>query len=563
MKKVLSILLALIMTFSAMAIIASAAENELKVIVASDLHLSERSFVPFTGNTADDAYAHVPSSGQLTPESNAIITAFLENAAKSDCDVVFISGDITNAGIEEEHLIMAEKFAAFEAETGKDIYIIAGNHDLQRTDIDTFKSYYDAFGYENALAVDTLSTSYTADINSEYRLLAIDSIDALTGVANITPERYEWIVQQCEQAVADGKKIIAMMHHNLLEHFIFGKKIHTHGGVNNYEEMAEMLASYGVQHIFTGHTHDQDIAVYTSASGKAIYDVVTNSINGYPCQYRQVTFGDDVVFEEKTVTKIDISLLPDGLSAEAVALADSNFREYTKNCMWHGLRETFSGYLKPATLKDLLKLNEEENTEFVKVFDKVSTKLCEALNYPLYTKDEQVAGKSIESLAKANGNKIKASGYKDIIDLAIFLYQAHCLGDENYPIYSDEVSVLSTAVTTVLNYALADLTADEYTTALTFICTMFDVEIPSWIITFASSGLSNSQGVNLLVSSVLSPLMVEFTVDDAPADNNVTLPGYGKTAISSNENFFSKIMSFFQKIVDFLKSIAAYFQNLV
>lgn len=563
MKKLTAILLSVIMMFSIIAVAASAAATDLKVTVASDLHLSESSYYPFTGNTANDAYAHVPSSGQLTPESNAVISAFLEDAAASDSDFLFVSGDITNAGIKEEHLIMAEKFAAFEAETGKEVYVIAGNHDLQRTDIDSFKTYYHEFGYENALAVDTLSTSYTADINSEYRLLAIDSNDALTGLANVTPERYDWIVEQCEQAAADGKKVIAMMHHNLLEHFIFGKMIHTTSGVNNYEAMAEMLASYNVQYIFTGHTHNQDIAVYTAANGKSIYDVVTNSLNGYPCQYRQVTFGEDVVFEEKTVTEIDTSLLPAGLSSEAVALAGTNFREYTKTCIWHGLRTTFTSYLKPATLKKLLKLNEEENAEFVAVFDKVSTKLCDALSYPLYEKDASVAGKSIESLAKSNGDTIIASDYTDTIDLAISLYQAHCLGDENYPIYSDEVNILTTSLTAVLNYALADLTAEEYKTALTFICTMLEVDVPSWVITFAGSGLSYVQGVDLLMTGVLMPLITEFTVDDAPADNNVTLPGYGKTAVKEDTSFFAQIKNFFAKILDFFRSIMTYFKNLI
>ena len=563
MKKILSVLLAIIMTFSSAAIVTSAADNDFNVIVASDLHFSEHSLIPFTGNTSTDKYAHVPSSGQLMRESNAIITSFLEDIAKSDAEVILLSGDISNAGIEAEHLQMAEKLAEFEATTGKQIFVIAGNHDLQKTDIDTFKTIYSPFGYNNAIAVDNLSTSYVAELNDEYRLLAIDSNNAISGVQGITEERFAWIEAQCRQAAADGKKVIAMMHHNLLEHFILSKKIHTHGVVNNNEALAEVLASNGVQYIFTGHTHDQDITAYTTADGKVIYDVVTNTLNGYPCQYRHIAFGEDVVFEERTVTAIDTLLLPAGLSDEAVELAKTNFREYTKNCIWYGLRTTFNSYLTPSTLKNLLKLNESENAEFVSVFDKVSKKLCEAVKYPLYKADETETGKSIESLANANGDTLKNSNYTDLIDLVITIYQAHCIGDENYPIYSDELSILSTALSTVLNYTLADLSAEEYTTALTFICEMLNVEIPSWIVTFAGSGLSNVQGINLLVSSVLTPLMCEFTVDDAPADNNVTLPGYGKTTTTSDGGLFSGIMSFFQKIIDFFKSIIAYFKNLI
>lgn len=561
MKKFLSVLLSVIIIFSTVAVNVSAAEGDLKIIVASDLHLSQMSYVPFTGNTAVDAYAHVPSSGQLTAESNAIITAFFENAAKSDCDYVFLSGDLTNAGTEAEHVLMVEKLAEFEAETGKKVYMINGNHDLQKTDIDTYRTLYYQFGYDDALAYDTLSLSYTADINDEYRLLAIDSVDALRGVADITPERFAWIQEQCEKAVADGKKIIAMMHHNLLEHFILSKKIHTHGVVNNDIALAELLASSGAQYIFTGHTHDQDITSYTASTGDIIYDVVTNSINGYPCQYRHVTFGTDVVFEEKTVAAVDISLFPEGLSQEAVSLAEKDFREYTKKCMWVGLRETFNSYLQPATLKSLLKLNEEENKEFVAVFDKVSTKLCTAVKYPLYEKDVEVSGQSIESLVKTNGDVLAQSSYVDLIDLVITVYQAHCLGDENYPIYSTEVDVLGTALTAVLNYALADLTPDEYMVALTFICSILEVEIPSWLLDFASSGLSYVQGVDMLMSGVVMPVMTEFTVDKTPADNNVALPGYGKTTVES-ESFMDKIKSFFEEIANFFKSIIYYLRRV-
>ena len=561
MKKFISVVLSVLLIFGSVVIGASAADDGLKVIVASDLHLSQRAYLPFGGNTAADAYAHVPSSGQLTVESNAIITAFFEKAAATDSDFVFLSGDLTNAGTEAEHILMVEKLAAFEAQTGKKIYMINGNHDLQATDIDTYRAMYYQFGYDDALAYDTLSLSYAADINDEYRLIAIDSVNALTGAQGLTDERFAWIQEQCEKAVADGRKIIAMMHHNLLEHFILSKKIHTHGVVNNDVALAELLASSGAKYIFTGHTHDQDITSYTASTGDVIYDVVTNSINGYPCQYREVTFGNDVVFEEKTIEKVDTSLFPEGLSQEAVSLAAENFREYTKKCMWKGLRETFESYLKPATLKSLLKLNEEENKDFVAIFDKISTKLCTAVKYPLYEKDAQTAGESIEALVKANGDTLKASGYKDLIDLVITIYQAHCVGDENYPLYSTELDVLVTALTAVLNYTLADLTAEEYTVALEFICAMLEVDVPSWVMTFASSGMSKMQGVDMLMTGVVMPLMTRFTVDSAPADNNVTLPGYGKTAVES-ESFMDKVRKFFNEVAEFFRSVFFYFQKI-
>ncbi len=562
MKKFLCILFSMLVVLSSTAIIGFAADEELSVIVASDLHFSANSFTAYTGNTVTNAYAHVPSSGQLLYESNAIITAFLEDAAETDAEVLLLSGDLVNAGTEAEHLMFAAKLAAFEAETGKQVYVIPGNHDLFKTSSEAFATIYADFGYGDALAIDTNSITYTVDLNDEYRLLGIDSTSAGESVECMTAERVAWIEEQCEQAAADGKKVIAMMHHNLLEHYIFNDSIHEGAIVDSSLGLAEALASNGVQYIFTGHTHNQDINSYTAANGKVIYDAVTNSLNGYPVVYRYVTFGEDVVFEARNVTEIDTSLLPEGLSEEAVALAGSNFMQYAKNCIWYGLRMNFNSYLTPSYLKTILKLDEEENADIVAIFDKVSGKLCEALKMPLYATDETESGKSIEALVLANGNKLTASSYTDLIDLTITLYQAHCVGDENYPIYSTELDVFATALSAVLNYALADLTQEEYTAALTYICTALEVDVPSWIISFAGSGLTYSQGTDLLITGIVMPVFTGFTVDGSPADNNVTLPGYGKTTVSSEDGFLSKIKSFFQKIAEFFKNMMAYFKKL-
>ncbi len=560
MRKFLSVLLSVIMLMGSVAVGASAADGDLNVIVASDLHFSSNSFTVYTGNTSDDAYSHVPSSGQLLYESNAIITAFLDNAAGSNADVLLLSGDLVNAGTEAEHILLAAKLAEFEAETGKQVYVIPGNHDFFKTTKESFAAIYSDFGYGDAIATDTNSITYVADLNDEYRLIGIDSTDKGESVECMTAERVAWIEAQCKQAVADGKKVIAMMHHNLLEHYIFNDAIHAGAIVDSSLGLAEVLASNGVQYIFTGHTHNHDIASYTASDGSVIYDAVTNSLNGYPVAYRCVTFGSDVVFSTKYVEKIDTSLLPAGLSDEAVALAGSDFKNYAKTCIWKGLREGIGSYLTPSYLKKLINFDEED-ADVEAIFDKVSTKLCEALKYPLYRAEETENGKSVEALVIANGDTLKASDYKDMLDLIITLYQAHCVGDENYPVYSTELDIVSTALSAILNYALADLTAEEYAVALTYICTMLEVDVPSWLISFAGSGMSYSQGIDMLMSSIVMPLLAEFTVDDAPADNNVTLPGYGKTTVEA-ESFLDKIKSFFDMIADFFKSIMYYIRKM-
>ena len=50
-------------------------------------------------------------------------------------------------------------------------------------------------------------------------------------------------------------------------------------------------------------------------------------------------------------------------------------------------------------------------------------------------------------------------------------------------------------------------------------------------------------------------MLTKFSVDEAPADNNVTLPGYGES--KEGFDFLQEIINFFKGILDFFRSIFA------
>ena len=549
MKKLISVLLCVLMLMSAVTIGVSAADD-MKIIVANDLHLSMKSYVPYTGNTQTNPWAHVASSGQLIRESDAIITAFLDNAAKSDADYILLPGDLVDTGAEEEHALMAAKLADFEKSTGKQVYVVPGNHDFFKTEIADFKILYNDFRYSEAVAKADSHASYTVDLGAKFRLIALDSTLPAESKPEVDDEKIEWLKAQLDAAKADGKFVIAMMHHNLLEHFIFSEKIHSSAIVKN-ESLKDIFADGGVKYIFTGHTHDQDIASYTSANGNTIYDVVTNSLNAYPCQYREVTFGNkNVVFAEKRVDKVDTSLIPAGFSQEAMDLAESDFTAYTKKTMWIGLRKTFTGYLNATQLIKLMELDPEADADMCRIVTSLGDKIEEITQMPFYTAED--GGKTMKEVAAQYGKTLPESNYTDIIDLAITLYQAHCTGDERYDANSVEVNLLLTAAETVLCYCLEDLSAEDYKTALTFALEITGATIPDGVIDFAGGSLERIEGIDLVASLVLRPLVVQFTTDSTPADNNVTLPGYETSAFM---RFVQKVMDFFNKIFEFFKMI--------
>lgn len=557
MKKALSVILALIMVFSLFSV-AAAAEDELKVVIANDMHYNIKASTAVTKrNSIDEDFSHIGSSGRLVNESAAIISAFLEKVGNSDCDYVFIPGDFTETGSEEELSAFALILSDFEAKYGKQVYVVPGNHDLYDLTLDEFRAMFAQFGYSEALVKDTASASYTVDLDGEYRLIAIDSCEAGESPYGFDDARMNWVKAQAEKAKADGKKLIAMMHHNLIAHFILGTKIHP-GAIISSGNSAypEEFAKAGIKYVFSGHTHDHDIASYTAADGSVIYDVVTASLTGPSCPYRVVTFGDEVKLETKNIDAIDLSLLPEGISENALALAESDFIAYSMKATDLSFRILFNSYTSAAGLKRILKTDDEEMQAIIA---KVADKLSEAIRMPLNKENEVEEGKSIEALVEKYNTVIPDSSYTDMLDLAITVYQAHNLGDEYYPAYTDEVVIVTRSLAAAISYALEDVSGEEYAKVLSFLTSLTGFTVPVDYLIYAGDGMKRFEGIEILVTTALLPAIVEFTVDDAPADNNVTLPGYAQLVEEEEElTFWEKLEAFFIRIFDAIRTVFAF-----
>ena len=563
MKKLLSLILCLSLLLSYGVMAVSAQEEKLIATVASDLHLDQDSFATTLPkrNNVSEAYSHVASSGHLYSESNAILTAFFQQVAESDSNVLLVPGDLGDTGLETEHKALAEMFRKLEKETGKQVYVVPGNHDVTKNPASKFAEIFAEFGYDEAIAKDTNSASYVADLPDGYRLIAIDSTGYKKGGACIDKTRFEWIRQQAEQAQKDGKKTIAMLHHNILPHLVMVELVHSSALVDKSLNMKDMFAQYGVKYIFTGHSHENDIASYTSANGEVIYDVETSSMCLYPCAYREVDFGDSVVFKEKRVEAIDTSLVPAGMSEEAFNLMATDFTEYTRICAQMGVEVRINEVLtQPAFFKNLLKINAEDNPEMTALIDKIIPRLNAAVNMPLYAKDETAEGESIESILKAYDVTIPDSKYDSLLNLAVSLYQDHVAGSENKPPYTNEVVLTSKGIGAALAYTLKDVTAEEYAMVLGYVCELLGVDVPADLINFAGDHIKRFEGIELVVSTAVLPLILKFTVDESPADLNVTLPGYAELieAPEAEKTFFEKVKDFFNKIITVILSVFAF-----
>lgn len=561
MKKIVSVVLSTLLLLSCLPVAVTAAEDPLVVSVANDLHYdSEAATVPvIKHNNINEDFFHAGHGGQMPEESVALIHAYLALAAKDESDVLLLPGDLVNDGTVEQHTELATIFNAFEEACGKQIYVIPGNHDLYETTIDEFSTIYAAFGYGDAIARDTATASYVVDLNDEYRLIAIDSTDPGQSPHGMTNERAEWIRQQCVKAGKDGKKLIAMMHHNAVEHFIFAKKLHSTAIVEGDVALAEILATNGVKYLFTGHTHDQDIAQYTAADGSVLYDVVTGSMFCYPCPYRIVTFGSDVKFEARKVTSVDTALLPRGITDVALNLAATDMTAYSKVCTWIGMRSTITSYTKTSSVLKLMDLDKENDAQMYDLMTRVLDKANEVILWPVYAKDAADSEMSIEAYLGQYDIAIPTSDYADLVDVAVEIYQAEVVGDENFRGHSPEVLLVTRGFAAVLHYALADVTPTEYAAVLSFITDLLGYEINEDFLLYTADAVSRMKGLELILMTAVMPLVCEFTIDDAPADNNTTLPGYGSDSVQEEKNIFEQIYDFFMKIYNALMTFFAHF----
>jgi 3',5'-cyclic AMP phosphodiesterase CpdA len=287
---------------------------------------------------------------KLLAQSEPILETALASIAQEDIKFLIISGDLTKDGELVDHVLMAQHLAKLEQQ-GIQVFVVPGNHDIYNpyavTYVDdsarpvpsvspkTFRAIYHRFGYGQALSCDASSLSYVAEPVPGLWLLAIDSCkyqeNELQGTpvigGRISPETMAWILAQLQQAKAQGKQVIAFMHHGVNLHF-FGEDIMFPDYlVDDWQDASAQLAAAGLGVVFTGHYHAQDAAYPVDEAGQpslTLCDVETASLAQYPCAYRIATLEDGWLnIESRRVT--DVAVDTGGLSFQA--FAEQNLRE--------------------------------------------------------------------------------------------------------------------------------------------------------------------------------------------------------------------------------------------
>lgn len=564
MKKVLSIILSVIMASSVLCVGVCAEEkNDLSFAVASDLHYSAPE-EELEKTNDDPIFWHATRRCEMENETGLIIDEFLNQCAESDdVEYVLISGDLANRGRSrpEDHLVIAQKLRDFEKKSGKEVYVINGNHDAsndQATTLARFKEIYAEFGYDHALTTRADDCSYTVDLGEKYRLIALDSNHETKSTEDgMTADRLKWVKEQAELAKEDGRYPIVMMHHNLLDHLPIQRVLSRNFIVKFHFTTAELFADWGIKTVFTGHEHCSDATVYTSALGNKLYDFATTSLAMYPLEYRVVKYNDnEIKYETRSVDKIDYDALTattKGYTDEQIAAMRADLRAFSKGYLKAGVQYRLELSLSPE------KMGIDEGSAYSKPIIYAVDKLISLLRMPLCGEN------SLQSIAKEYGIEIPDSDYKTGWDLATDLVAWHYSGGEHFDTDSVEVTTLLRAVATILRNDFAGIADDVLLKAAnSFLGELGYGPIADSLTKYCISKFGVYTKAEIFLVAVASPILYKFACDnDGVDDNNGVIEGYGTVNFKTNvSNIVENLDSLSEKITFYLRLVMSYLAKL-
>ncbi len=199
---------------------------------------------------------------------------------------MLLPGDLTQHGERENH----EWLAARLEQLPFPAYVVPGNHDVITRDgcdrtisLDEFPEIYRLCGYTDHRPY------YHQELLPGVHLIGLNSIafndegqQHFSGY--VDQEQLTWL-----SATLDTLReawVMVMIHHNVLEH-LPGQSVHPMGRryiTENRAALIQQLRRGGVNLLFTGHLHVQDIA-----QDGDLWEVTTGSLVSYPHPYRMIT----------------------------------------------------------------------------------------------------------------------------------------------------------------------------------------------------------------------------------------------------------------------------------
>ncbi len=274
----------------------------LKLNIISDIHYYSKE-TGVTGKGFEKENAKTPND---LYNCEKILTSLMNQLAEDECEIVLVSGDVTTMAEREAHEGVINLLRSLK-ERGKRVYDITATHDFHDGDVtrkyvgdeavtvpavkrDELFDMYREFGPDEAISVHKDSMSYVVQLCDGYRLFALNDDRNHKGASGFSDDCFKWITEQIKDAQEAGQFIIPMTHHPMLSPSPFYTIIGRSNIMGEAERRIDEFAEMGLNFMFTGHTHMQDISYKYTEKGKVFYDITTAAAVGYPATFRQVTF---------------------------------------------------------------------------------------------------------------------------------------------------------------------------------------------------------------------------------------------------------------------------------
>lgn len=333
------------------------------IFIMSDVHVMNPELLVNEGTAFDE---YLATDRKLLQESEKILSTMVDTIISQKPELVLIPGDLTKDGELISHELVISYLQKIRENDIK-VLVVPGNHDVnnphaliydgdnkdyaETVSKEDFAELYKDFGYDSAIR-DENSLSYVAEPYENLVVIGIDACryednkfisqgaekDECVTDGRIKPETLEWICQQAAEANKKGKQVIAIMHHNLVEHFNMQASIAAPYVVEDAENIRKSFMEAGIHTVFTGHFHISDIAKdYNEDKTDSIFDISTGSTVTYPCPFRQVKLNED-----NTIMEISSSILK---RLPGDAEQDIHFDQYAKEKLANGIAPMVAGLI--------------------------------------------------------------------------------------------------------------------------------------------------------------------------------------------------------------------------
>lgn len=361
--------------------------SSMRFAVLSDPHIYDSAL----GTEGSAFEAYLEEDRKMLLQSTEVLEEIVDSLIQDDAiDMLIIPGDLTKDGELICHQAAIELLQPLR-DAGIQVFVVPGNHDINNPDavaftddsteaVDTinaeqFATLYDDFGYNAALYRDESSLSYIVEPVDGVWLIALDSCKYEDNLSLGSPDTsgalssdlLNWLIPLLEEATQQGKLIFAMQHHGIVPHFSSQPEAFGEYLIDDYESVGQQLAEAGLNLIFTGHFHAQDIAAadYYTDGSLMLYDVETGSTVTAPCPYRIVDLDiSSASFNISSFTIESIPSIPDFTTYKDEFINAGMVTLYTTNLEEMGIEgDTLSYFANLAASLHIAHYKGDENTD--------------------------------------------------------------------------------------------------------------------------------------------------------------------------------------------------------